>query len=156
MRIADFLTPDRVVLDLRARTKPRLIAEVAARFNRSDPSIDIAAVEAALLARERLGSTGLGGGFALPHARVEALPGYRGLFARLDKPIEFEAIDGAPVSMVFALLTPGAEASSHVGALAAVSRLFRDAAVRERLRQAKSAADAFQVLAEGGKPEISP
>jgi PTS system nitrogen regulatory IIA component len=150
MRVADFLDPDRVMLDLRARTKPRLIAEIAARFNRSDPSIETAAIETALLAREQLGSTGLGGGFALPHARIEALAVYRGLFVRLEKPVEFAAIDGAPVAVVFALLMPGAETSSHVGALAAVSRLFRDAAVRERLRAVKTAGDAYQVLAEAG------
>ncbi len=150
MRIADFLTADRVMLDLRARTKPRLIAEIAARFNRSDPSIGTEAIEAALLAREQLGSTGLGGGFALPHARIEALEAYRGLFVRLEKPVEFAAIDGAPVFLVFALLMPGTETSSHVGALAAVSRLFRDSAVRDRLRAAKTAGDAYPVLAGAG------
>jgi PTS system nitrogen regulatory IIA component len=150
MRIADFLTPDRVVLDWRPRTKQRLIAEAALRFNRSDPSIDAPAIETALLAREQLGSTGLGRGFALPHARIETLGAYRGLFARLDKPLEFDAIDGVPVTMVFALLMPGGETSSHVGALAAVSRLFRDTVVRDRLRQMKTAADAYRVLAEGG------
>ena len=148
MRIADFLTLDRVILDPRVRTKPQLLAEVAARFSRSDPSLDAGVIEAALTARERLGSTGLGQGFALPHARIDSLTAYCGLFMRLDKPVEFEAIDGAPVSLVFALLMPGAETSSHVGALAAVSRLFREAAVRERLRQAKTAGDAYQVLAE--------
>jgi nitrogen PTS system EIIA component len=149
MRIADFLTQDRVILDLRPRNKSLLMAEIAARFTRSDPSLDSVTIETALTARERLGSTGLGQGFALPHARIDSLTAYRGLFLRLDKPVEFEAIDGAPVTMVFALLMPGMETSSHVGALAAVSRLFRDAAVRDRLRTAKTAADAFQVLAEG-------
>ncbi len=148
MQIADFLTPDRVILDQRPRTKPQLLAEVAARITRSGPALDPGAIEAALTARERLGSTGLGQGFALPHARIDSLRVYRGLFMRLDKPVEFEAIDGAPVAMVFALLMPGAETSSHVGALAAVSRLFRDAAVRERLRQAKTAGDAYQLLTE--------
>jgi PTS system nitrogen regulatory IIA component len=150
MRITDFLTPDRIIIDQRPRTKPQLMAEVAARFIRSDPALDTGAIEAALTARERLGSTGLGQGFALPHARIDSLKAYRGLFMRLDKPVEFEAIDGAPVALVFALLMPGAETSSHVGALAAVSRLFRDAAVRERLRAAKTAAEAYQVLAEAG------
>ncbi|HET6609271.1 MAG TPA: PTS sugar transporter subunit IIA [Rhodopila sp.] len=150
MRIVDFLTADRVILDQRPRTKALLLKEVAARFNRSDPTLDAGVTEAALAAREGLGSTGLGQGFALPHARIDTLRAYRGLFMRLDKPVEFEAIDGAPVALVFALLMPGAETSSHVGALAAISRLFRDPEVRQRLRVARTAAEAFEVLTEEG------
>ena len=146
MRITDFLTPERIFLDVRALGKPRLLAEVARNFARSDPSIDAASVEAALLAREQLGSTGLGAGFALPHAPIKNLRTFQGMFLRLRKPIEFEAIDGNPVSMVFVLLIPDAENVSHIGALAAISRTFRENSVVEGLRRATTAGDAYTVF----------
>lgn len=148
MEIVDFLTPARVFLDVRVRDKAQLIAEIARNFARSVPSVKAEAVEAALLARERLGSTGLGGGFALPHARVDGLESYLGMFLRLAKPIEFQAVDGRPVSVVFALLTPEEKDASHVGALAAISRRFRDGALVAKLRPVKSSVDAYSLLIE--------
>ena len=91
------------------------------------PGLTPEAVQAALAAREQLGSTGLGAGFALPHARIEGLDAYLGLFVRLAKPIDFEAIDGKPVTLVFVLLIPSETTIPHVAALAAISRRFRDA-----------------------------
>jgi PTS system nitrogen regulatory IIA component len=149
MDIREILSPDRVVLDLRPRSKPRVLQDIAQQFNKSDPSLDADRIATALQAREQLGSTGLGNGFALPHARIDTLPTYRGLFVRLDKPLAFEAIDGEPVTMIFALLMPGSETSSHVGALAAISRLFRDTQVRDRLRTVKASAEAFRIMTEG-------
>jgi PTS system nitrogen regulatory IIA component len=148
MDISDILTPDRVILDLRPRNKQRLLQDIAQHAGKSDPTLDTDRIAAALQAREQLGSTGLGNGFALPHARIDTLSAYRGLFVRLDKPLAFEAIDGEPVTTIFALLMPGAETSSHVGALATISRLFRDPAIRDRLRAAKTATEAYKILTE--------
>jgi nitrogen PTS system EIIA component len=148
MDMREILPPGCVALDMRPRNKQRLLHDIALQFNRSDPTLDAERIAAALQAREQLGSTGLGNGFALPHARIDTLPAYRGLFVRLDKPLAFEAIDGEPVTTIFVLLMPGAETSSHVGALATISRLFRDPAIRERLRQAKTAGEVYQVLTE--------
>jgi nitrogen PTS system EIIA component len=147
MEIADLLAPDRVVLDLRPRDKTQLIAELARIAATHVPDAPATAIEAALSARERLGSTGLGSGFALPHARLEGLRQFVGLFARLARPIDFQAIDAKPVDLLFLLLIP-AEASDHVGALAAVSRRFREPAIAGRLRKATSPAIAFGVLTE--------
>ena len=148
MHITDFLAPERIFLDVRVRSKTQLLAEVARNFAQLGPLTDAAMIEAALKAREHLGSTGLGDGFALPHARIETLPTYKGMFLRLQKPIEFEAIDGNPVSMVFVLLMPGGEAASHVNALAAISRLFRDAAVVDALHRAPSIKAAWNVFSK--------
>jgi PTS system nitrogen regulatory IIA component len=148
MDISDILTPDRVILDLRPRNKQRLLQDIAQHAGKSDPTLDTDRIAAALQAREQLGSTGLGNGFALPHARIDTLSAYRGLFVRLDKPLAFEAIDGEPVTTIFALLMPGSETSSHVGALATISRLFRDPAIRDRLRAAKTATEAYKILTE--------
>jgi len=147
MEIADFLTPDRVLLDVRSRDKGQLIGEVARNFARLVPALKPQTVETALLAREQLGSTGLGAGFALPHARIEGLDAYLGLFVRLAKPIDFDAIDGKPVQLVFVLLIP-AETATHVAALAAISRRFRDAARVAKLRKAETHAAAYGALTE--------
>jgi nitrogen PTS system EIIA component len=146
MEITDFLTPDRVVLEVRARDKAALINEIARQFARTVPSLNAQTVEAALLARETLGSTGLGGGFALPHARIEGLGSYLGLFARLAKPIEFDAIDGKPVQLVFVLLIPFETTTPHVAALAAISRRFRDADLATKLRKTRTHLEAYGFL----------
>jgi nitrogen PTS system EIIA component len=145
MDIADFLTPDRIALDVRVRDKAALIAETARQFGRTT-SLQPETVQAALLAREQLGSTGLGNGFALPHARIDGLDAYLGLFLRLARPIDFEAIDGKPVQLVFVLLIPSESATPHVAALAAISRRFRNADVVTKLQKAKTPVEAYGFL----------
>jgi PTS system nitrogen regulatory IIA component len=146
MEITEFLTPDRVLLDMRPRDKVQLMGEIARHFARSVPGLRAEAVETALLAREQLGSTGLGSGFALPHARIEGLGAYLGLFVRLAKPIEFEAIDGKPVQLVFVLLIPAETDVPHVAALAAISRRFRDTGLVTKLGKVKTQVEAFGFL----------
>src|ERR1700689_1698444 len=106
MDIADFIAQDRIALDLRVRDKGQLLRELAKRVAPFGDGIGSDAILAALLSRETLGSTGLGKGFALPHARMEGLKQFVGLFARLARPIDYDAIDGAPVDIVFLLLMP--------------------------------------------------
>lgn len=146
MDIADFLTPDRVVLEVHVRDKTALIAEIARHFARTVGTLKAETVEIALLARETLGSTGLGNGFALPHARIEGLDKYLGMFIRLAKPIDFDAIDGKPVQFVFVLLIPFESATPHVAVLAAISRRFRDADLVTRMRTTKTHAEAYSFL----------
>jgi PTS system nitrogen regulatory IIA component len=148
MDIIDFLTPERVVLDARSRDKPHLIGDLARLFGRLVPELKVETVETALLAREQLGSTGLGAGFALPHARIEGLSTYLGLFIRLAKPLDFNAIDCKPVQLVFVLLIPSETVIPHVAALAAISRRFRDPALTAKLRQAETPALAYSFLTE--------
>jgi PTS system nitrogen regulatory IIA component len=146
MDIADFLTPDRIALEVRVRDKAALIAEIARLFARTTPTLKSETVQAALLAREQLGSTGLGNGFALPHARIEGLGAYLGLFLRLGRPIDFDAIDGRPVQLVFVLLIPSESSTPHVAALAAISRRFRNPDVVSRLQKAKTPVEAYGFL----------
>jgi nitrogen PTS system EIIA component len=146
MDIADFLTPDRIAIEVRVRDKTALIAEIARLFARTTPRLQPETVQAALLAREQLGSTGLGAGFALPHARIEGLDTYLGLFLRLAKPVDFAAIDGKPVQLVFVLLIPSESTTPHVAALAAISRRFRDADVATKLQKAKTPVEAYGFL----------
>jgi PTS system nitrogen regulatory IIA component len=145
MDIADFLTYERVAIGVRARDKAAVLTEAARLAAARLPGVNEATVAGALRDREQLGSTGLGGGFALPHARIEGLGRLHGMFLRLGRPVEFDSIDGKPVDLVFLLLIP-AEATDHIAALAAVSRRFRDPATVARLRQAGSATAAFECL----------
>ena len=139
MDIADFIAPDRIVLDLRVRDKGRLLQDLSKRLEPACDGIAAETILAALISREALGSTGLGRGFALPHARIDGLTRFVGLFARLARPIEYEAIDGAPVDLVFLLLMPSNAGNQQVAALAAVSRRFREPETVSRLRGADPA-----------------
>jgi nitrogen PTS system EIIA component len=134
MEISDFLTPDRVLLEVRARDKNQLINEIARALGRLVPGLTPEAVQTALSAREQLGS------------RIEGLGAYVGLFVRLAKPIDFDAIDGKPVTLVFVLLIPSETTMPHVAALAAISRKFRDADLVTSLRQAKTHVEAYSFL----------
>jgi nitrogen PTS system EIIA component len=143
MDIADFIAADRIVIDPRVRDKAGLLRDLARRLEPFCDGLFADAILAALLSRETLGSTGLGRGFALPHARIEGLPRLVGLFARLGRPIDYDAIDGVPVDLVFLLLMPATADNNGIAALAAVSRRFRDGDTVARLRKAdaKSALD---------------
>jgi PTS system nitrogen regulatory IIA component len=135
MEIAEFIAADRIALDLRVRDKAQLLRELAKRAEAAGGGVSADTIFTALRSREALGSTGLGKGFALPHARIDGLPRFVGLFARLARPIDYDAIDGAPVDLVFLLLMPANAGNDHVAALAAVSRRFRDGATVARLRK---------------------
>jgi len=145
LEIADFLAPDRVITAIRVNDKAQLLAELA---RRAAGAIGIPAlsIRAALEARERLGSTGVGGGIAIPHAQIPGLDRFYGLFVRLYRPIEYEAIDTRPVDLVFLLLIP-ANAKEHLRALASISRRLRDQTIASELRHAKDARAIYETLA---------
>ena len=151
MILAELIEPDRVLAGLRVNDKPQLLQELARRVAPAT-GIGTGLILDALQSRERLGSTGLGRGFALPHARLPGLATLCGLFARLARPIDFDAIDGAPVDLVFLLLAPEDAGKEHLSALAAISRPLRDAAFAQDLRRAKSSEAAFELLRRGPAP----
>ena len=138
MPLAMLLPPDHAITGLRATGKPGLLAALAARAAAST-GLDAAAIAAALLGREALGSTGFGAGLAVPHARLAGLAAPAGFLARLARPIDYAAIDAAPVDLVFLLLTPQGEDATHLAQLAAISRRLRDPAVAAALRAAPTA-----------------
>ncbi|MEY4269683.1 MAG: hypothetical protein RLZZ58_899 [Pseudomonadota bacterium] len=110
--------------------------------------MDAGEVTESLIERERLGSTGFGKGVALPHAKLDGLLGVRGMFLQLTKPIDFNAVDGLPVDLLFVLLSPVDSGSEHLKALASVSRFLRNDQAVERLRGAKSDAALYALLAD--------
>jgi PTS system nitrogen regulatory IIA component len=146
MAIGDLIGPAQVVVGLRVADKAQLLGELARRAAAA-LSLEQPALLRALQAREQLGSTGLGRGFALPHARLPGLPRIFALLARLWRPIDYEAVDDKPVDLVVLLLTPESAASQHLATLAALSRPFRDEAFVQQVRKAPDAAALHKVLA---------
>jgi PTS system nitrogen regulatory IIA component len=138
MTLEDILAENGVVAGLKATSKKHLFNELA-RLASEACGIPARAIFEAVLERERLGSTGVGGGVAIPHARLAGLTKIIGIFARLDSPIDFEALDDQPVDLVFLLLAPEDAGADHLKALARVSRVLRRLEVRERVRAAPDA-----------------
>ena len=137
MQLADFLDCDAIKTSLPGGNKRSLLQQLA-NLAAQRLGIEGAAVNAALNEREQLGSTGFGQGVAIPHAKIDGLAQIYGLFARLGEPVDFKAIDGRPVDLVFLLLSPPNAGAEHLKALAAISRVTRDGATLERLRGARS------------------
>ena len=146
MDITNLIDADRVITSLRVSDKQQLLTELARRAARR-LGIDTQAILGALVAREELGSTGLGQGIAIPHARIDSLNSFFGLFARLERPIDFAAVDERPVDLVFLLLMPADAGNAHLAALSSISRRLRDRAVAERLRVADEPAALYEILA---------
>jgi len=149
MTVADLLAPDRVVLDLRVPDKRRLIDELARRAAAA-AEVSAEAIAEAIAARERLGSTGMGAGIAIPHARLAGAAQPVGVFARLRPALDFDAIDGRTVDLVFLLVLPARAPGDHLDVLACVARRLRDADVKAALRRVGDAEAAHALLTEIG------
>ena len=149
MNIGDMLEPEGVIIDLRAPDKRRLVDKLARRSARS-AGVEPAAIAEVLNVRERLGSTGMGAGIAIPHARLPSLTRPLGFFARLKPPVEFDAIDGQRVDLVFLLLLPAEAQGEHLNALACVARKLRDDQVKAELRRAREPEQLHAILTRVG------
>lgn len=146
MSLKDFISPDSIVASLRASSKKQAIQELSERaaITLDRPSREIFDQ---LLQRERLGSTGIGNGIAIPHARLPGLSQIFGIFARLDKPVDFDAVDDEPVDLLFLLLAPEGEGADHLKALSRIARMLRDADTAEKLRATRDQEALYAILA---------
>ena len=149
MDIADLLTCEHVIAALPANDKSTLLHDLSQRAARA-LTIDRQVILDAVLAREALGSTGVGAGIAVPHARIPSLSRFFGFFAQLERPINFEAIDSQPVDLVFLLLIPEREDNTQLTALAGVTRLLRDRDTAARLRAARNSGAICEILFADG------
>lgn len=147
MKISECIAPENVEIDLKAPSKAGLLQILAAKAGRA-VGIDDREILAALLRREKLGSTGIGGGVAIPHAPVARLKKSFALIARLGKPMEFDSIDGAPVDIVCLVLSPPEGGGSHLTVLSRIARLLRMADVLKKVRAAKSGAHIYAIVTE--------
>jgi PTS system nitrogen regulatory IIA component len=155
MQLADLIGPDSVVASLKVKNKKQLLQELSVRAARLT-GLEERLIFDTLLQRERLGSTGLGQGVAIPHAKFSALRQIVGIVARLSDPVDFDAVDGAPVDVVFLLLAPEGAGADHLKALARISRLLREGQAVDKLRASKDAAALYAILTESdAKPHAA-
>lgn len=148
MEIADLISPETVFADLKATSKKQALQEMSRRAA-AITQCDEREILNVLIERERLGTTGVGQGIAIPHGKLTSLTRIYGFFARLDSGINFDAMDDMPVDLIFLLLAPEEGGADHLKALARVSRTLRDSGRCERLRGTESSDALFAVLTEG-------
>lgn len=152
MTLSEILARDCVAIDVKVTSKKQLIQEMAGIIENCgcivEAQIDGKEIVNAALERERLGSTGVGSGVALPHARIEGLTSIKVALARLDTPIDFEAIDDRPVDIAVLILAPPDSGSDHLRALAQISRRLRDEDVRGRIRKAPDADSLYVIFTD--------
>src|SRR5437868_10135423 len=146
MPLHDLVAPNAVMPALKCTSKKQGIQELAAKAARLTGQNERTIFET-LLQREKLGSTGVGNGIAIPHGKLPKLEKLFGLFARLDRAIDFEALDGQPVDLIFLLLAPEGAGADHLKALARVARLLREPETVARLRESRDADALYAVLA---------
>ena len=145
MTITDLVAPEAILPALKVNSKKQALQELAARAAELTGQNERAIFEV-LLQREKLGTTAVGYGIAIPHGKLPKLDKLFGLFARLERPVDFDALDGQPVDLIFLLLAPEAAGADHLKALARVARLLRDPDVARKLRESRDAEALFAVL----------
>lgn len=153
MEVSDLLTVESVIADFRVTSKKQALQELS-RHAADVIQQDERAIFDILLARERLGTTGVGDGLAIPHGRLPGLEQIHGFFARLEKPIDFDSIDDRPVDLIFLLLAPEGAGAEHLKALARISRLLRGPSFCEKLRGANNRDALYALLSQS--PEANP
>jgi PTS system nitrogen regulatory IIA component len=146
MSTTDLVAPNAIIPALKVNGKKQALQEIAARAGELTGQSEKTILEI-LLQREKLGSTGVGNGVAIPHGKLAKLNKVFGLFARLERAVDFDALDGQPVDLVFLLLAPEGAGADHLKALARVARLLRDPEVARKLRDSRDAEALYAVLA---------
>jgi PTS system nitrogen regulatory IIA component len=145
MPLTDLVAPTAIIPALKVNNKKKTIQELAARAAKLTGQNERAILEV-LTQREKLGSTGVGNGVAIPHGKLPNLNRLFGLFARLEKPIDFDSLDGHPIDLIFLLLAPESAGADHLKALARVARQLRDPEVAKKLRDSRDADAIYAVL----------
>ncbi len=146
MKIADMLVPSAIISNLMATGKREVLEELSQTVAAAHKDLSPAKVLATLLDREKLGSTGVGEGIAIPHGKIAGLPKIIVAFGRSAKGVNFDAIDGRPVHILFLLLAPEDSPSTHLKALARISRLLKDVSFREKLLAAGDTAAIMDII----------
>jgi PTS system nitrogen regulatory IIA component len=145
MPLTDIVTPQGIIPALKVNSKKQALAEIAARAAALTGQNERTILDI-LVQREKLGSTGVGHGVAIPHGKLPKLDRLFGLFARLERPIDFESLDGQPVDLIFLLLAPEGAGADHLKALASAARALRDPEIARKLRQSRDAEALYAVI----------
>ena len=151
MEIKDVLVPDRVIIDANLASKKVVLEKLAGMLSGADSMISSSTVFSSLLARERLGTTGLGEGIAIPHGRVASSGRSIGAFLKTETPIDFDAVDSVPVDIFFGLCVPEDATDEHLHLLAGLANRFSDLEFIQHLRASASPADVYEKLVESRK-----
>ena len=146
MLISDLLSPERIQFDIHSSSKKRLLELISRELARNSEELSEREIFESLCALERLGSTGLGNGVAIPHGRVSGSETVQASFIRLKKPLPFDAVDGKPVDLLFAMTVPEQCNEDHLKLLAQVAELFSDSELLGKLRQAEDSGTLLQLL----------
>ena len=146
IRLETILTPGRSLVNVPGGSKKRALEQIANLIGREVPELDTQAVYEALIAREKLGSTGFGNGIAIPHCRLKGCETPVSALLHLDHPIDFDAIDGAPVDLLFVLLVPEAATDAHLELLRQIASMLDRKEVRDKLRSAPTSEALYQVV----------
>lgn len=147
MDLCDLISPDGIIPSLKSKSKKQALQDLAARAAELT-DLNQREIFDTLLQRERLGSTGLGNGIAIPHGKISGLDKIICVFARLDNPIDFDSVDGEPVDLIFLLLAPEDAGADHLKALARISRLLREPAATDKLRGSSGKSALYSLLTE--------
>lgn len=148
MKIRDFLKVDSISVDLQGKSKKEVIKELVQLLSKSKKIKDIDKMVKILMDREELGSTGIGQGIAIPHGKSDAVSEISAAFGISKKGINYEALDGEPVNLIFLLMAPHDSAGVHLKALAKISRLLKDKFFRQALRESKSSEEVMKIIKE--------
>ena len=154
MRLTDFISPEAVIANVKATTKKQLLMELSGRAAQLS-DVPEREIFDALLHRERLGSTGIGEGVAIPHGKLAKVKSIFGIFARLERPIDFDSLDGAPVDLVILLIAPEASGADHLKALACVARVLRDAPLVSAVRATRDNAALYSLIEQRSTPHAA-
>ena len=154
MPLNDLITADAILPALRVNTKKSALHEMSERAS-AVSGLSGREIYDAVLQRERLGSTGVGNGIAIPHGKLAVCPRIVGVFARFDRPIDFDSLDGAPVDLAFMLVAPEAAGADHLKALARIARVLRDPRVVAKLRATREANGLFGILSQQTTPNAA-
>jgi nitrogen PTS system EIIA component len=147
VKITDFVTLDRVIADLRGNEKSEVLKEMAHRLADSESGLDAAQVLRVLQDREKISTTAIGEGVAIPHGKLPSVERVSGLFARSLQGVDFGSLDGAPTYLFFTLIAPQDAAADHLKALARISRLLKDPDLRHRLLAATTSQELYNIIA---------
>jgi PTS system nitrogen regulatory IIA component len=138
MQLSTILTPERTLCNLSGVSKKRFLTTISEHIAQTTPGLNAEAIYTALLSREQLGSTGIGGGIAIPHCRVSDCKQTVGALVKLDEGIDFDAVDSQQVDLLFVLIVPAEEASEHLRVLAGLARLFHQEEFCQALRASQT------------------
>lgn len=148
MQLSEIIDVNRISRDINVLSKKRALEELSNLITKDQPQLDSSGIFDSLISRERLGSTGVGYGIAIPHGRIKNCNKITGAFIQLNQGVDFDAIDNQPVDMLFALAVPEESTDEHLQVLALLASMFNDESFREKLRNSKNNEETYKLLTE--------